>query len=131
MNLKAYLTITGIIFVMIAALHLLRLINQWPAQIDVVSIPIWVSAAGLLIAPVSEYGAGFRRSKIWRNKSVANLSRFFASPSGRGRRVAAGEGLVLRYSAELFMLQPLTPAPLPVGEGMRVIHTPSSSSRHE
>ena len=50
MNRNAYLIITGIIFVLVAVLHLLRLIYQWPVQIGAISIPIWVSCAGLLIA---------------------------------------------------------------------------------
>lgn len=52
MGIKAYLTISGILFVIIAVLHLLRLIYQWPAEIGAVSIPVWVSCAGLLIASV-------------------------------------------------------------------------------
>ena len=52
MNRNAYLIITGIIFVLVAALHLLRLIYQWPVQIGAVSIPIWASCAGLFIASV-------------------------------------------------------------------------------
>ena len=52
MSIKAYLAITGIIFVAVALLHLLRLIYQWPVQIGTFGIPIWVSCAGLLVASV-------------------------------------------------------------------------------
>ena len=50
MSIKAYLTITGIIFAAVAIMHLLRLIYQWPVQIGTFVIPIWVSCAGLLVA---------------------------------------------------------------------------------
>lgn len=50
MGTKAYLIVTCILFVIISVLHLLRLIYQWPAQIGTVSMPIWASCAGLLIA---------------------------------------------------------------------------------
>ena len=52
MNIKAYLTISGIIFLIVAVLHLLRLVYQWPAQIGAVGIPIWASCAALLVSSV-------------------------------------------------------------------------------
>ena len=50
MNTKYYLMITAVIFVIVAVLHLLRLIYQWPAQIGAATIPIWASCAGLVVA---------------------------------------------------------------------------------
>jgi hypothetical protein len=52
MATKAYLAVTGIIFVIVAVLHLLRLIYLWPAQIGAFSIPIWTSCAALFVASV-------------------------------------------------------------------------------
>lgn len=52
MKAKAYLIITGILFGIIAVVHLLRLIYQWPVQIGLVNMPVWASCAGLLIAAV-------------------------------------------------------------------------------
>lgn len=52
MHLKTYTIVTALIFVIIAVLHLLRLIYQWPAQIGTVSIPMWASCAALLAASV-------------------------------------------------------------------------------
>ncbi|MBI4005391.1 MAG: hypothetical protein HY356_01875 [Gammaproteobacteria bacterium] len=52
MGTKAYLIITGVLFGIIAVLHLLRLIYQWPLQVGTVNIPIIVSCAGLLVTAV-------------------------------------------------------------------------------
>jgi hypothetical protein len=50
---RTYNAITAVLFLIIAALHLLRIIFGWPAQIGGWSIPLWVSwlaiaAAGVL-----------------------------------------------------------------------------------
>ena len=50
MTTKTYLIVTGIIFAIIAVLHLLRLIYQWPAVIGAFSMPMWLSCAALLVA---------------------------------------------------------------------------------
>jgi hypothetical protein len=52
MNTKIYLMVTGILFGIIAVVHLLRLIYQWPVKINAVAVPVWASCAGLLIALV-------------------------------------------------------------------------------
>lgn len=52
MNKNIYLIVTGMIFVLVAVLHLLRLINQWPVQIGLASIPLWVSCVALLLASI-------------------------------------------------------------------------------
>ena len=52
MSTKPYLMVTGIIFVIVAVLHLLRLIYQWPAQIGAFYIPMWMSCAALFVASV-------------------------------------------------------------------------------
>ena len=52
MSTKAYLIVTGIIFVIVAVLHLLRLIYQWPAEIGAFSMPMWLSCAALFVASV-------------------------------------------------------------------------------
>ena len=52
MSTKVYITVTGIIFVIVAALHLLRLIYLWPAQIGAFSVPIWLSCVALFVTSV-------------------------------------------------------------------------------
>ena len=52
MKTKAYLIVTGVLFGIIAVMHLLRLIYQWPVQAGTISIPVWASCAGLLLASV-------------------------------------------------------------------------------
>ncbi len=44
-----YYLVTGIIFLAIAILQLLRTINQWPAQIGSLIIPIWASGITFVI----------------------------------------------------------------------------------
>ena len=50
MSTKIYLAVSGIIFVIVAVLHLLRLIYLWPAQIGTLTIPMWASCAALVVA---------------------------------------------------------------------------------
>lgn len=52
MYLKAYLIVSAIIFVIVAVLHLLRLIYQWPVQVGAFSVPTWFSCAALFVASV-------------------------------------------------------------------------------
>lgn len=57
-QLKTVLTINIVFFSLIALLHLVRLILQWPAQIASWIIPVWLSAVGVIIAVVLAYVNG-------------------------------------------------------------------------
>jgi hypothetical protein len=48
--MKSYLIVTGVLFGVIAIVHLLRLIYGWPAQIGGWNMPLWLSWVGVLIA---------------------------------------------------------------------------------
>lgn len=50
MTKNNYYLITGILFSAIAILQLLRVINQWPAQIGNLIIPLWASGIACVIA---------------------------------------------------------------------------------
>lgn len=50
--MKIYILITAIFFSIAAIIHLLRLINGWPAQIGTFEIPIAVSVFGLVLAGI-------------------------------------------------------------------------------
>jgi hypothetical protein len=50
MNRRSYCVITGIIFVAIALLHLLRIIYGWKVVIGASAIPDWVSWLALVVA---------------------------------------------------------------------------------
>ena len=52
MNEKKYLLISGILFLVLAVLHLLRVIFSWPFEIGEYSIPIWVSYFPVVILGV-------------------------------------------------------------------------------
>jgi hypothetical protein len=50
MNPKPYLAISGIIFLGVGLLHLLRLFYGWPVQLGAWSVPHWISYVGLPLA---------------------------------------------------------------------------------
>ena len=59
MDQKAYNTTTAALFLVIAALHLLRIIFGWSAQIGGLDIPLWASWLALVVAGALAY-VGFR-----------------------------------------------------------------------
>ena len=50
--LKYYVTVSALIFALVALVHLVRLAKRWPVQIGSSSIPIAASWVGLLVAAV-------------------------------------------------------------------------------
>ncbi len=50
MKRGAFVLVTSSIFALIALLHALRLIYGWNVTIGEWTVPVWVSAAGFLIA---------------------------------------------------------------------------------
>lgn len=59
MNQKIYNMYSGVIFAIIAVVQLLRVMQGWPAVINGVSIPIWVSWIAILLAGFMAY-SGFQ-----------------------------------------------------------------------
>jgi hypothetical protein len=45
-----YFTVVGLIFAVVAAFHLLRILNGWSAQIGSYIVPIWLSWVGFVVA---------------------------------------------------------------------------------
>lgn len=62
MSQKTYLKTAGVVFLIIAALHLLRLVLGWSAVFQGWSVPQWLSAVALVVAGYLAY-EGFRLSK--------------------------------------------------------------------
>ena len=58
---KAYNTTTAALFLVIAALHLLRVILGWHAEIAGIDIPQWLSWVALIVAGALAY-FGFRHT---------------------------------------------------------------------
>lgn len=59
---KNYITLVAVIFAIIAALHLARLIYGWPGVIGRVEIPMWASWAAVTLAgALSLYGFAITR----------------------------------------------------------------------
>jgi len=52
MNQKAYLLLCGVVFFVVAAAHLTRLIFGWEIAIAGWTVPQWVSVPGLIIPGV-------------------------------------------------------------------------------
>jgi hypothetical protein len=56
---KLYLILTGIVFLTIGLLHLLRLINHWPIVVGTTEIPMALSYFGLPICVAYAVWAGW------------------------------------------------------------------------
>ena len=50
LNRKTYMTVTATLFIVVAIMHLLRIILGWQVEIGGLSIPFWVSWLGVLVA---------------------------------------------------------------------------------
>jgi uncharacterized protein YacL len=61
MQQTVYNTITAVLFLVVALLHLLRIIFGWPAQIGNLSIPMWASWLALIVTAALAY-LGFRQN---------------------------------------------------------------------
>ncbi|HEY3306755.1 MAG TPA: hypothetical protein VGL70_24810 [Candidatus Binatia bacterium] len=62
MSRKAYLKTAGVIFLTIAALHLLRLLLGWEAVFEGWVVPHWVSVVALVVSGYLAY-EGFKLSR--------------------------------------------------------------------
>ena len=61
MEQKTYNTLTAALFAVVAALHLLRIIFGWSAQIGGLDIPLWASWLALAVTAALAY-FGFRQN---------------------------------------------------------------------
>ena len=59
---KNYLLVTAVIFLIIAVLHLLRIVLGWHAEIGGWTVPMWLSWIAVLVAGFLSY-SGFKFSK--------------------------------------------------------------------
>jgi hypothetical protein len=50
MDQKTFSIVAGVVFAVVAVLHLLRIYMNWPVVIADWSVPMWVSWVGLVIA---------------------------------------------------------------------------------
>jgi len=48
--MRAYIQISGVAFGVIALLHIVRLLLDWPAQIGGWTVPLWISWIAILVA---------------------------------------------------------------------------------
>lgn len=62
MNARTFFHTTGIIFLLIAVLHLLRLVFGWEAVLGGAVVPMWPSVIAVLIAAYLSYQS-FRMEK--------------------------------------------------------------------
>jgi len=68
MTERTFATIAAVIFALVALFHLLRIVMGWSVVIDSWTVPMWVSALGLVVGAVLSYhGAKFASGKaqVW------------------------------------------------------------------
>lgn len=66
MSTRAYAATSGVIFFLVAVLHLLRLVWQWDMIIGGWHVPAWVSIVGILVPSFLSF-QGFRLFRQGRN----------------------------------------------------------------
>ena len=74
LNRKTYMTVTATLFLVVAIMHLLRIIFGWQVEIGGLSIPFWVSWLGVLVA------GALAIPRLHAVQIVAHLSRRTARP---------------------------------------------------
>ncbi len=62
MSQRAFSLVAGLIFLLIAVMHVLRLVFKWEAVLNGWPVPMWISAVALIIAAYLSY-EGFRLGK--------------------------------------------------------------------
>lgn len=62
LNRNTYMTVTATLFLIVAVVHLLRIILGWHVEIGGLIIPLWVSWLALLVAGALAY-FGFRQKR--------------------------------------------------------------------
>ena len=62
MNQKTYMTVTATLFLVMAVVHLLRIIFGWQAEIGGLSIPFWASWLAIFVAGALAY-FGFKQQR--------------------------------------------------------------------
>jgi hypothetical protein len=55
MNKNAYFFISGLVFAIVAIVHLFRIINQFPIVVGTWVIPMTVSVLGLIVSGILSY----------------------------------------------------------------------------
>ena len=55
MSRRAYLLVSAVIFLLVALLHLARIVFRWSAVIDGWSVPMWLSWVGIILAGALAY----------------------------------------------------------------------------
>ncbi len=62
MSQRTFSLVAGLIFLLIAVMHALRLVFKWEAVLNGWPVPMWISAVALVIAAFLAY-EGFRLGK--------------------------------------------------------------------
>jgi hypothetical protein len=65
MTVQTYAATTSVIFLLVAVLHLLRLVLQWDAMIGSWHFPIWASVVAVVVAGFLSF-AGYRLYRVQR-----------------------------------------------------------------
>ena len=57
MQQRTYLQVTGLIFTVVAVLHLFRVLMGWSANLAGWDVPVWLSIVGVAVAGYLAYSA--------------------------------------------------------------------------
>lgn len=57
MNKETFSTVTGVIFTVVAVLHLLRAVMGWQAAIGGFAVPLWLSWVAVVVAAYLAHSA--------------------------------------------------------------------------
>lgn len=60
MSQKSFYSLTGIIFLIVVIVHLLRVVNGWSVSIGTFDMPVWASWVAVVLASYLSY-QGLRR----------------------------------------------------------------------
>jgi len=62
MNRQLYFSVTSIIFLILAVISVLRVVNGWNAAIGELDVPLWASYVGILVGGyLAWYGFQYRK----------------------------------------------------------------------
>ncbi|MCE0482902.1 MAG: hypothetical protein LV479_01535 [Methylacidiphilales bacterium] len=50
MKMRPFVIVSTLVFVLVALVHVVRLVQGWPVELGTMNIPLWVSGLAILVA---------------------------------------------------------------------------------
>lgn len=80
---RNYYTVSGIVFALVAAVHALRLVRGWEANVDGWQVPMWLNVTVVVLLGYLAYNARINevvlkrpyldRAEVWKQKKRGNF----------------------------------------------------------